>query len=581
MNINEAKAKIEQLHNLGLDREDTVRVIKDLPLNGDIADALEYVELQYKQMANNEISINFTDAENAEYFTNMYADKLRYDHRRGRWLEWAGHYWRPDNDGQITRLALKAVRARYHNAAEIESLDQRETASKKAITSEQRARLTSMLSIAQDLKPIADNGENWDTNPYLFAAANTVIDLRTGQPIPGNQADMITMISPAKYEPEAKAPRWLQFQNEIHADLPEIVKWKQKYLGYCMAGLTTEQLLLMAIGNGANGKTVELNTIEYVLGDYAYNAPFTMFELNERSSIPNDLAALSNKRFVTARETTEGSRFNEGRIKALTGGDPITARFLHAEFFTFNPVAKYMLAVNSRPRVQDQSYGFWRRVKLTPYNQRFEGDRVDKNLIDTLKGESSGILNYLIEGFLIWQKEGLEPTPDCITVATHEYEAESDPIAEFLTSKTVINDQARVQASKLYKFYVDYCHEQGMREKEILSTTAFGRRMRKNYKKDHDRAGWFYLGLAMECDGFVTGFEPMTQNSQLIPKSLYTRENNMENSSQPVTSYENPSQEKNQLPNCPNCGSDNQKYGPDGKTLKCIDCGNVQSAIKP
>jgi putative DNA primase/helicase len=491
-------------------------------------------------------SFNFTDSENAEYFTEMYADKLRYDHRRGRWLEWAGHYWRTDNDGQITRLALKAIRERYQHTTEIQDLKQREIAAGKAIASEQRAKLASMLAIAQDLKPIADTGENWDSNPYLFATSNAVIDLRTGQPIPGNQADMITMISPVKYEPAATCPRWEQFQREIHPDNPELVNWKQKYFGYGLSGLTKEQILAMGLGGGSNGKTVEQNSLEYVFGEYSYNAPFTMFELNERSSIPNDIAALNGKRFVTARETTEGSRFNEGRIKALTGGDSITARFLHGEWFTFNPTAKYLLAVNSKPRVHDQSYGFWRRVKLIPYLQQFNGDKADKNLNEILRAEASGILNWLIKGFLVWQIEGLEPAPECITVATHEYEAESDPVADFLMDKCIINDQARIQASKLFKSYTDYCHDQGMRDKEILGVTAFGRRMAKNYKKSHDRAGTFYQGLALECDEFVTGFEPVNTFSQLNSKSIYARENNMENTSQPVTRYENPSQPKNE-----------------------------------
>lgn len=547
MEFNEVKSIIETYHKAGKPRLDTVEIIKALPLNGDTSEAFEYCDLIYQGAQNIKVKgFNFTDSENAEYFTEMYADKLRHDHRRTRWLEWEGHYWHTDNDGQITRLALKAIRDRYHKATEIEDIERRKVAASKAISSEQRSKLTSMLSIAQDLKPIADTGERWDTNPYLFATINTVIDLRTGKPIAGNQDDNITMVSPVEYNPEATCPRWLKFQSEIHPDLPELVEWKQKYFGYCLTGLTKEQILAMAYGNGANGKTVEQNTLEYILGDYAYNAPFTMFELNERSSIPNDIAALNGKRFVTSRETTEGSRFNEGRIKALTGGDSITARFLHGEFFTFTPTAKYMLAVNSKPRVHDQSYGFWRRVKLIPYNQCFSADKADKNLTEALKAETSGILNWLIEGSIKAQKEGLEPTPECITIATHEYETESDPLSDFLTEKCVINSQAKVQSIKLYKAYTDYCHEQGMRDKEFLSVNAFGRRMAKNYKKMHDRAGTFYHGLALECDGFVTDYESTSTNPDVFQKSPNARENNLEIASQSVTSLKNLSQPENE-----------------------------------
>lgn len=573
MDLYEAKHFVDAFIEAGRTREKTVELISSLPLNGDSSKVFEYVDIKYSEAPAQVDTWNFTDAENAEYFTTMYADKLRFDHRRNRWLEWNDHFWRTDNDGQVTRLALKAVRSRYHGTAEITDLEKREKLAIKAITSEQRARLSSMVAIAQDLKPIADSGENWDKNPWLIATANQVINLRSGLPLDGNQNDMITMITRVKYERNARADRWNRFLNEIFEDNQELLKWIKKYLGYCITGFTNEQVIPIGHGNGANGKTVLLNIIERILGDYAYNAPFTMFELTNRSSIPNDLAALDGKRFVTARETTEGSRFNEGRIKALTGGDPITARFLHGEFFTFKPFAKYFLAVNSRPRVHDESYGFWRRVRLIPFNRRFEGIDDDKNLTETLLSESPGIFNYLIEGCLLWQKEGLDPTPEFIETATREYESDSDPLSEFILDECAFSSQAQVSASKFYKAYKSWCQSQGYQDREIMTNTIFGKKMGKKFKKSHQRTGTIYTGVGLKCDGFVTGFEPVEQKCDVFPHMNPFAGDKVENPSQLITTFENSSQQDNQLADCPSCGKNEWTYSPDGLLL--CPCGRT------
>src|SRR5262249_35646441 len=153
-------------------------------------------------------------------------------------------------------------------------------------------------------------------------------------------------------------------------------------------------------------------------------------ELQNRASIPNDLAALTDRRLVTASETNDGARFNEARIKALTGCDPITARFLHGEFFTFRPVAKFWLSVNHKPRVADDSYGFWRRVRLIPFTRQFRDD-ADTQLETKLREELPGILGYLVRGCLEWQRQGLKP-PTRVQAATETYREESDSLGQFI-----------------------------------------------------------------------------------------------------------------------------------------------------
>lgn len=524
---------------------------------------------------------NLTDAGNAYYFTEQYGDSLRYDHRRSHWLEWHTHYWKRENDGHIMRLALEATKTKYLSIANLDDLSLKEKTARWAINSEQRARLEACISIAKNLKPIADSGENWDKNGWLFCTINGVVDLSTGELRKGTQEDLITMHTRVVYDITAKAPRWIQFLDEIFNGDSKLVEWIQRYLGYCLTGDTREQTIAIPFGRGANGKTKLLSLLRHIWGDYAYDAPFSTFELNQRAAIPNDLAALVGKRLVTSSETNEGTRLNEGRIKGLTGQDSVTARFLHAEFFTFEPVAKFFLAVNHRPRVRDNSYGFWRRVRLIPFNREFKGAEEDKLLGDKLLEESSGILNWLIEGCLAWQKHGIEPTPDCVLKATEEYKTDSDPLSQFLLDECAFSPQAKVRGNSFYKEYLKWAEEQGLRERERMTNNAFGRIMGNRLQKYHDREGTYYQGVGLKCDGFVTDYEtggnsPMLMN---ILDSHVEKCGNMEshttttpnNPSQKAKAVTNPSQPFS--PDCPSCGGRVIEYSKDMQTLVC-SCGH-------
>lgn len=487
-------------------------------------------------------TFNLTDSGNAEYFTHLYGDQLRYDHRRGRWLHWQKHHWKPEADGVVIRLALMSVRQRYKTAVAIEDLRERELVAKWAIQSEQRSRLEALVAIARNLKPIADDGEGWDSNPWLICVKNGVVDLRDGNIRDGEQLDRITQQANVVYNPDAKCPRWQQFQLEISSGNPELVSWKQKLFGYCISGITNEQIISIGYGRGANGKGREQAMLRYILGDYAYDAPFSTFELYNRANIPNDLAALVGRRLVTSSETNEGTRLNEARVKALSGEDPVTARFLHAEFFTFQPVAKLLLAVNHRPKVYDDSFGFWRRVRLIPYLERFEGSRADKHLLEKLLPEASGIFNWLLEGCRRWQSEGLDDVPDCITDATRQYEEESDPLSQFLLDECAINPQAQVSGKDFYLAYKRWCEDQGMKQREILTNTAFGRRMGQRFTRTHERVGAIYAGIGLKCDGFLASGDGLEGENNVFPNFISHVGENRENPSQPVISLENPSQ---------------------------------------
>ena len=274
-----------------------------------------------------------TDAGAAERFARRHGDKLRFDHRRQSWLVRAPHQWRPDADAAVLRVAVDFARLWQQEAlATITDRDRRERVLKFALRLERRDAISNMLAIARALKPIADAGDRWDADPWLLACPNGIVDLRTGHLRHGEPEDRIRLTTTTSFDAGADCPRWTRFVDEIFGGDAALITFVQRAVGYSLTGITTEQVLFLLFGTGANGKGTFVNTLKRALGDYAYNMPFATVELNQRSSIPNDVAALLGRRFVVASETNDGTRLNEARVKALTGCDPITARFLHGEY---------------------------------------------------------------------------------------------------------------------------------------------------------------------------------------------------------------------------------------------------------
>lgn len=424
-----------------------------------------------------------TDAGNAELFAELYKEVVRYDHRRGRWLVWGRHCWREDIDGRIMRMAKEVARRRYREASAIEDQLIRKGITKWAIQSEAKTRLEAMLTLATAERPIADDGERWDTEPMLFAANNCIVNLKTAEPLAGIPEHGITLCTRVDYDIDAEpAPRWLAFLNQIFGGDQELIDFVWKATGYSLTGDISEQCLFILHGKGANGKSTFLQVLRHVIGEYAADTPFASFELENRSSIPNDLAALVGKRFITASETIVGRRMNEARMKALTGGDAITARFLHHEFFTFEPRGKIWLAVNHRPRVADLSEAFWRRVHLVPFEKQFMGAECKKDMFQELLQEAQAILTWAIFGCLKWQSEGLCP-PEAVRSATADYKSESDPLAEFISERCALGAECSVQASELYRTYRTWAEGRGMKGHDLLSMQMFGRLMAERFHK--------------------------------------------------------------------------------------------------
>lgn len=440
-----------------------------------------------------------TEARYAELFTATYADRLRYLHARGCWYEFQGHAWRPDRDGGIVRHALGFVRLQQQAALQIVGdRAAKQAAARFAISAESKAFLERLIGLAKNLKPLADAGDDWDADPWLLGVPNGVVDLRTGELRDGRPEDRITQQTAVPYIADAECPRWERFLAEIFDNDVELVEFIQAFAGYSLTGDTREQCLILGYGSGANGKTTLLNTLSYVLGDYAHVMPFTTIE-RQRSTIPNDVAALAGKRFVTAAETTEGARLNEARVKALVGCDPVSARFLHGEWFTFRPCAKFWLAVNHRPSVGDDSPGFWRRIRLLPFARAFTGADRDDTLEAKLRAEGPGILRWAVEGCLRWQRDGL-PAPAAVLHATEEYRQDADMLADFLAEACVIEPGASARAADLQEAYARWADRARLSRSDRLNARELSRRLADRFTKRKTMTGWVYDGLRVASE---------------------------------------------------------------------------------
>ena len=378
---------------------------------------------------------SMTDSGNAEALAASYGHCFRFDHRRRLWLEWNAPVWTLDADREISRQAHALIRRRLAAAADIADSKVSQAHAKWAMACERRERRAALITLAQDEQVFALAGDEFDQHPMLLACSNGVIDLETGDLRPGAREDYLTRSTSVAYDPDAEAPRFLQFLEEIFCGDEALINFIWRAVGYSLTGLTREEVVFFLFGGGSNGKTVFQNAIKSVVGDYAWTTPFSTFELNQRQSIPNDIAALVGRRLVIASETSSGTRLNEALLKKLTGGDTVTARFLHGEFFEFKPILKLWLAANHKPEVRDDSVGFWRRVRLVPFRAAFtdtpdeaHGELpIDPTLATQLAAERPGILAWAVNGCREWHRHGLA-APASVTEATAEVPARKRPV---------------------------------------------------------------------------------------------------------------------------------------------------------
>jgi len=436
-----------------------------------------------------------TDAGNAERLVHWYGKDLRFCSQWGRWINWNGWKWVVDETGgaRVHQLALETVRRIQKEATECTDSDRRKALGEWGFKCESKSRIDNMVSMASKMPGIPVMSSELDSHPWLLNLRNGVYDLRNSQLLMHERALLLTRGIDVDYEETALCPLWQSFLIRTLAEDADLLKFVWKAVGYSLTGDTSEQCFFFLHGNtGNNGKSTFIETLLMLFGDYARQTPTeTLMAKIGDSGISNDIARLKDARLVAAPETEDGKRLNEGLVKRLTGGDTITARFMHQEFFEFKPQFKVWMTGNHRPEIRGTDDAIWRRVVLIPFQVTIPKEERNPNLKDELLEELPGILNWAIKGFKAWKNDRLG-RPGAIEEAIGGYRTSQDKLGAFLEEATEQDENYRVKAGDLYRAYQNWAKVSG---EYPLSLTKFGNAMRERGEGSVEISGAkFYRG---------------------------------------------------------------------------------------
>jgi putative DNA primase/helicase len=477
--------------------------------------------------------LNLTDSGNAFRLVLRHGADLRFCKSWNRWLMWDGTRFSADSTQEVVLRAQETVRAMYAECEELPDQEARVALAKHASRSENGPRIREMVTLASAQTHVAIRSADLDADPWLFNAANGTIDLRTGELREHRREDLITKRSPAKYDPEARAPVWMNFLDRIMDGNAKMIEFLQRAFGYSLTGHTGEECFFIAYGHGRNGKSKCFGAIEYVMGDYATHTRPETFTAKVRDHVANDVAALAGARFVPTIEIEDGARLAEGLVKQMTGGDRLTARFLYGEWFSFRPQFKIWLAANHKPGIKGTDVAMWERIKLIPFPVTIPVNERDTHLSEKLEAEAAGILNWAVQGCLAWQKAGLAP-PAEVQKATAIYREEMDVLGNFLKERCILRSGAQILVGQLYSEYTKWCTDTGHRSP--LSRTGLGRSLRERGLESsrlpgHSRTRyWEGVGLLTEetsdaSDELGRNFTELGTRERLREVTAITRPN--------------------------------------------------------
>ena len=492
-----------------VDYPDNCKDVNDVLVNLG-ANRLEQVIQESKPIDNIQAQIksitkyNLTDAGAGEFFADLNKGNLVYNHTLAKWLFWNGEYWQVDKSNKIKQYVKKSAEDFRKKALNIDR-DKSQEYMKFGFKLESEHKSNNMLKFAKSEPGVAKEEKDFDSHKHLVQFDNGVYDLRNMEFRSGTPNSYITKSVGYNYHPKAKSKRFEAFLHEIFNGNSNLINYIKKYIGYTLSGEVTDQSFLLLHGNGSNGKSVFLNTIRHLLGEYAVNTPFSTFE-TQYGNATNDLANLSGSRLVTSSELSgQKDKINEERLKVISGGDTITARFLYQEYFEYNPQFKLFLAMNRLPNVKDQSLGFWRRVRIIPFNVIFKGDNRDRFLESKLKKEVQGIANIAIEGYKQYKKEGLKP-PNIVIGAVNQYRGDNDLLQRFINSECIFGDYD-IKANSFYEHLIKWI-KSNFDDIEPITKTKLGRDLNNfpNIKKTKKRGERYYSGLKIRRENNDSNF---------------------------------------------------------------------------
>lgn len=445
---------------------------------------------------------SYDDTGNADRFVDRYGNLYKFSYVEKKFYIYDGTKWTIDDRGSIRKLIDEMIESMKNekiiHSEEIPEEDAKEffqkfykktrgTQSKKNITDELKHR-----------RPVTP--DSFDKDDMLLNVSNGYIDLTSRELYKHDIDKMFSQKANTDYSEKMQPSVWLDFLNDIFAGDKEVIRYIQKALGYSLTGSTREQVMFILHGKGRNGKSIFVETITEILGDYSNNMQAKSLMVKKNDNVNTDIARLSKARFVTSSEPNEGFRFDEGLIKQITGGDKVTARFLYAEEFEYTPKFKIWVSTNHKPIIRGTDDGIWRRLILIPFEVQIPEEKVDKDLKYKLLREAPAILNWMTEGAYMWMQEGLN-MPEKLKEAGNKYRNEMDTLGQFIEDKCNVNPDYSVKVSELHSEYQKWS-EENLTTNKVLGLKSFSQKMEERFIKDKRRDANYFIGI--ELDIFST-----------------------------------------------------------------------------
>lgn len=432
----------------------------------------------------------WTEDEVARGFVDEHHERLKFCHTRGKWYIWRGSTWTLDD----TREVFEWVRLYVRSLSSASNTKQRSKMEKHTF-------IANAETIARSDRAVTMRASDWDADPYLLGTPAGTVDLRTGELRPARPEDRITRrvaVAPAE---EAACPAWQGFLDDATAGDAGLVRFLRQWCGYCLTGDTKEHALLFLYGPGGNGKSVFVETVSHIIGEYAATASMETFTASNTSQHLTFLAMLAGARLVTASETEEGRAWAETKIKQVTGGDKITANFMRRDPFTFKPQFKLLVAGNHKPALTNVDEAARRRFNIVPFTRK--PARPDPDLPHKLRAEAAGILRWCIDGCLDWQDNGLV-RPRIVQEATAEYFDAQDVLSQWLEERCRVEPDNRLLLSTASQLFADWSGYATAAGERPGSQKSFGAALAKRgfvsgreYVANGDRRRvWYGIALA-------------------------------------------------------------------------------------
>ena len=475
-------------------------------------------------------ALNDNETGDARLLTAAMKDRFVFDAKRRLFFRFEGGYWKKDLENESLAFAGRVLRETYGKEAARQyaiATDPREDEETKKTALYRQSlfnrrldrvnslhRMESTLKLAATgLQGLIISGDEWNADPWSIQAQNRIIDLKTGESRPGLPSDFINKAAPTEWKglpDDEPAVAWCMFMNSIFNGNRPLIDYVQRVLGAALVGKPSQQEFYIFWGEGRNGKGTILETLKEVLGEALASPIRSELIMDARQAGNNgpnpELLDLQGKRIVWASETRDGQRLNAEKVKLFTGGDTLSSRYNYSnEMISFKPSHTLFMLTNNKPRISAGDTAVWDRLRLVPFLMRFVDNptadnerRKDIDLQEKLLKEASGILAWLVQGCLDWQRDGLNPPP-VVTESGQEYRLDEDPVQQFVNERCLVGPGYRAQAKPLHDDFSNWFTETYGSKASVPSLKRFSDRLRRNFNREEGRNVWFH-GLALIGD---------------------------------------------------------------------------------